>query len=65
MEIVLLVIHYIKIIKKNKTSKILIKQGQKQKHNYILKVNYDKTKSKELIDLTEDIGVRIYSEQAL
>ena len=50
---------------KNKTSKILIKQGQKQKHNYILKINYDKSKSKELIDLTEDIGIRVYSEQAL
>ena len=52
-------------VNKNKTSKILIKQGQKQKHNYILKINYDKSKSKELIDLTEDIGIRIYSEQAL
>ena len=50
---------------KNKTSKILIKQGQKQKHNYILKINYDKSKSKELIDLTEDIGIRIYSEQSV
>ena len=52
-------------ISKNKTSKILIKQGQKQKHNYSLKINYDKSKSKELIDLTEDVGIRIYSEQAL
>ena len=50
---------------KNKTSKVLIKQGRKQKHNYILKINYDKTKSKELTDLTQDIGIRISSEQAI
>ena len=50
---------------KNKTSKILIKQGKKQKHNYILKIDYDKSKSKELTDLMEDIGIRVYSEQTL
>ncbi len=50
-------------LNKNKTNKILIQKGKKEKHKYTLKVSYDKSKSKEFVDLTEDIGIKVYSEQ--
>ena len=49
----------------NKTAKIAMGRNKKEKHNYILKINYDKSKSDEYTDFTEDIGIKIHSEQTI
>ena len=46
-----------------KTQKITIGRKNKEEHKYILKVKYEKEKSQEMKDLTQDIQIKISSEQ--
>lgn len=50
-------------LKDNSTDYINIGRNEKEKHNYILKIKYDKNKSQNIYDIIEKIQVKIHSEQ--
>lgn len=51
-------------LKDNKTSNIYIEGTKEEKHEYRLKVIYDKTKSNSEKDILEDVQIKVHSEQS-
>lgn len=47
----------------NLTEYIDIRRKEKEEHNYILKILYDKNKSKNIYDIIEKIQIKVHSEQ--
>ena len=47
----------------NLTDYIDIGRNEKEEHNYVLKIIYDKNKSKSIYDIIEKIQIKVHSEQ--
>lgn len=49
----------------NKTEKIKMGNKEKEEHNYILKIKYDKTRNVKKEDLSENLHILLHSEQVI
>lgn len=51
------------LLNNKKTEQIEINANEKEEHNYILKIKYDKTKTDTIYDIIEKIQIKVHSEQ--